>query len=300
MLHFQIGFGQVLAHNAKAEQLHAAAQQHNADHAGPARGRIAKKQSTHYNKNNAHKCRQAEDHARQRRHNQRLGRKSHNALNGILEQAPEVPLGLACHTLHVLVGKPLGLKAHPAENALGKTVILRHFQHGIHHAAAHQAEIPCAVYYLGIRHFIDDAVKHPGKPAAHRGFTLTGGAAGSRAVIITGQQGIQHIRQQRRRVLQVSVQRGDIITLGRFQARINTRFLAKIAAEGNVTHTRVGIVQLPRHAQGAVFGAIIHKNDLKFCTVALSHLCRYTGRFLIKQRHGFFFVITWNDQADQH
>ena len=62
----------------------------------------------------------------------------------------------------------------------------------------------------------------------------------------------------------------------------------------------IGIVQLPRHAQGVVFGAIIHKNDLKFCAVALFHLCRHTGRFLIKQRHGFFFVITWNDQADQH
>ena len=53
VLDLQVGLGEVLAHNAGAEQLDAAAQQNDADHAGPAGGRVAEHQRADDDKEDA-------------------------------------------------------------------------------------------------------------------------------------------------------------------------------------------------------------------------------------------------------
>ena len=112
-------FAAPLRHNSvEAEQLHTAAQQNDAYHTGPAGSRVAENQCTHYHEDDADECQSAEKYTKACRHDQWRGRKAHDAFDGVFEQAPEIPFCLACHTLHILVSKPLGLKAHPAENAL--------------------------------------------------------------------------------------------------------------------------------------------------------------------------------------
>ena len=53
VLDLQVGLGEVLAHNAGAEQLDAAAQQNDADHAGPAGGRVTEHQRADDDKEDA-------------------------------------------------------------------------------------------------------------------------------------------------------------------------------------------------------------------------------------------------------
>ena len=117
VLDLQVGLGEVLAHNAGAEQLDAAAQQNDADHAGPAGGRVAEHQRADDDKEDADEREDAEQHARPCRDQQRRGGEADDALDGVLEQAPEIPLGRTGDALDVLIVEPLGLEADPAENA---------------------------------------------------------------------------------------------------------------------------------------------------------------------------------------
>ena len=130
------------------------------------------------------------------RHDQWRGRKTHDAFDGIFEQAPEIPFCLACHTFHIFIIEPFCAESYPAENAFAEAVILTHAQHGIHHFSAHQSKIPGTIYNFSIRHFVDDLIKFMSKPAAYRWFALPGRAAGSCTVIFAGQQRIQHVRQK--------------------------------------------------------------------------------------------------------
>ena len=162
VLDFEVSLGQVLAHDAGAEQLHTAAQQDDADHAGPAGGWVTKHQRTDNYKNNADERQDAEQHAHSGGDEQRRGGEADDALDGVFKESPEVPLGGAGHALDVLVIEPLGFEADPAENTLAEAVILGHAEHGVGHFAAHQAEITRAVDNFRVRHLVDDLVELAG------------------------------------------------------------------------------------------------------------------------------------------
>ena len=61
-----------------------------------------------------------------------------------------------------------------------------------------------------------------------------------------------------------------------------------------------GLFHLPNVLMGTGAVGVIQVFIAALSDSVLYVFRRHTGRFLIKQRHGFFFVITWNDQADQH
>ena len=106
--------------------------------------------------------------------------------------------------------------------------------------------------------------------------------------------------QQRGRVLQVGVHRGDVITPGGLQTGVNAGLLAKVAAERDIAHPIVLSVQFAGHTQRTVAGAVIHKDELKIRAVAGFHFRRHAGGFFIKKRHRFFFIVTGYDQTDEH
>lgn len=145
---FQIRLGQVFSHNSHTEKLDATHKQDHTDHRRPSCHRISPDQCPYYQNQNHKKRNSAEYHAEHCCHRQRSHRKPGNSLQRIFKKLAQGPLGLSRRPLHILILQPFGPESHPAEDSFGKTVILTHLQHGIHHLPAHDPVISGTVYQL--------------------------------------------------------------------------------------------------------------------------------------------------------
>lgn len=95
--------------------------------------RISENTGAHHDKNDQNKRQYAEKHPHDGGYAQGHGGKGGNSLQGVDQQFPEIPFGLTLGPLYILIFQPLGPKAHPAVDPLGKAVVFLHLQDGIHH-----------------------------------------------------------------------------------------------------------------------------------------------------------------------
>lgn len=85
--------------------------------------------------------------------------KACDAVDRVREELSKRPLRRSGAAVLVLKFQPFCVKTDPSENPFGKAVVLTHFQHGIHHFAAHQTVVPCTAYNLCSGKAVDHTVE---------------------------------------------------------------------------------------------------------------------------------------------
>lgn len=119
-LRFIIGLREVLPHDTDAEQLNRADKDDHTHGGCPAGDRIAEAQASDNDDDQHDRCHECHPDPRPGCDAERHLREIDDAVKCILQQLPEVPLRLPCHTLYVLIWQPVRFKVDPAENALRK------------------------------------------------------------------------------------------------------------------------------------------------------------------------------------
>ena len=104
VLDFQIGLCQILSDDTQTEQLDTADKNNHTDGGSPADNRITKEQ---FSKDDEYQCAEWESshaNAKPRGDAQRCLGEVDNAVDSILEQLPEIPLGFSGNPLYIFVG----------------------------------------------------------------------------------------------------------------------------------------------------------------------------------------------------
>lgn len=229
LLGFQVGLCQVFTDDSKAQKLHAAKQRYEAGERRPSADGVTPNECFDQDDDESQNGDETEDDTREGGEGERRRGKSDDAVDGIEEQRPKAPLGLAGHAVDVYIGEPFGLEAHPAVNALGESVIFAHGDDSVDHGALHEPKVACTVDDVRVGNAVDDLVEHAGEERPDGRLAFAGGPARSDVVVVFGLQDLVHLRQQRGRVLHVGVHGGDIVTLCMLESGKQCRLLAKVA-----------------------------------------------------------------------
>ena len=99
---------------------------------------------------------------------------------------------------------------------------------------------------------------------------------------------LNHLWKKCRRILQIRIHERHIITACAFQSCIHRRFLAEIAGERDVTHTRILLRQLLYFIQCCILRSIIDKQIFKFM---LRNRLRHTLQFPVEDVQCFLFIV---------
>ena len=239
LLDLHIGFGYVLSHDTQAEKLQAADEDDDTDGGSPAWDRIIEDQLSDDDGYQDQKGKTGHGRSEPGGDGQRYLREIDDAADGVFKQLPEVPFGFTGYAFDIFVGEPAGAETDPAEDSLGKAVVLTHGDNGIHHTAFHQTEVSGTVHNICIRDLIDQSIKFPGKKAPDRWLSVTADTSGGNAVIFSGFQLLQHFREKGRRILKISVHYCYIIAAGIAEACIHGSFLSEVSGKGKIDHMRI-------------------------------------------------------------
>ena len=268
------------AGNAEAQKLYASNKNNHADRRRPAGNRIAPHQTAYYNNNQHDKTENRHQNAAPGSQFQRRLGEIHDAVHRVADKVPETPFRRPGRTFDILIRKPVSPKTYPAENSLGKTVIFAHRQHRLDHLARHQAKIACTVHNIGIGNSVGQLVKFPCTPAAKTSLAVAVLPPRRHAVILAGLQYLDHLRQQRRRILHVRVHDGRIISVRIAEPRVHGRFLAEIPGEGQISHVRILRGERLHDIQRAILRAVVNQQKLIIIRKRRQNL----RRCLIKKR----------------
>ena len=86
-------------------------------------------------------------------------------------------------------------------------------------------------------------------------------------------QDLHHIPGDLRTLLQIRVDKADVVTVGMLQTSVEGRFLAEITGEGNdLGGAFFGFVELFQVVPGGIPAAIVHKNDFIIIAAARKSL----------------------------
>ena len=121
-----IRLGQILSDNAKTEELKASDKDDHSDRGRPSGNRISEDQTAQDDKDQEQEGESRHQHSEPGGDAQRRLGEIDDSIDRIFEQLPETPFGLSGDALHILIGEPHGLETDPAEDTLGKAVVLGH------------------------------------------------------------------------------------------------------------------------------------------------------------------------------
>ena len=186
-----------------------------------------------------------------------------DALNGVVQQFPEIPLGGPGVPLAGGIGNVAGIVTHPGENAFGEPVVFGQFQNTVPDAAAKGTEIAGIRVQLHGGHFVDDAVKallEEGQSLAFPPAVLIGG---NNVILRLAVQDVHHLPDDLRPLLQVRIDEGDIFPVGMLQSGVKPRFLSEIPGKADDFHgTFPGSIELFQVVEGGIGAAVVHVDDL--------------------------------------
>ena len=158
---------------------------------------------------------------------QRRGGEGQNAVPAVFQQFFEPPFGGAAGPLFGFIGNVLGVKAHPAEQPLGKAEILRHLQQRIPYGAAEGAKVGSTVHKIHFAHIGGHFVKS-GFHGGHQLVLVPGLLKGAHAVRVRlCVQNFCHLLYDGRILLQVI---GDDAKIQALQAELSALDLVKVQA----------------------------------------------------------------------
>ena len=126
VLDFHVGLGQILPDDAQTEELQASDKDDHADGRRPAGDRIAEDQTADNDEDQKQEGETGHQDPEPGSNAERRLGKIDDAVDSILKQGPEAPLGLSRDALHIFKGQPIGLKTDPAEDSLREAVVLAH------------------------------------------------------------------------------------------------------------------------------------------------------------------------------
>ncbi len=292
----EIGFSEVFADNAEEEELNTADEHNNTDEARPAGNGIAEDEGFADDDDDDDESDEAEEDAEEGGESERDSGKGDDAFDGVFEEFPEGPVGLAGGAFDVFEFEPFGLKADEAPEAFRVAVVFVAFEDGVDHLAGHEAVIAGAVDHFDFAHFVNEFIENTGAEAADRGFAFTADAASGRGVVVGVLfEKIEHFGEEGRWVLKVGVHDSDVIAGGVFEASEEGGFFTEIARERDVADAAIAFCEIFDDFEGVVFAAVVDEEKFE---LVRGEGGESSGNFAVEKWQNGGFVVTWDNNAD--
>lgn len=279
------GAAYIFADDADAEQLHGGKEQNQHNDGGIAGDINALDQLFQQNPDEVEHGAHPGEAAQHRGQPQGGGGVADDALDGVLHQLPEAPLGGSGGPLTGGVGDEAGVIAYPGENALGEAVVFPQLQNAVPDTAAEGAEVAGIRLQGHVGELVDDGIKAALEEREHLSLTAAVLVGGHHIVLRLLVQNLHHVPDNLWPLLQVGIDQTDVLAVGVFQSGVNAGFLAEIPGEGHHLH-RAGLdgVEFFQIVQRGILAAVVDIDQFIVIATAVKggHHCLLKGGYIFR------------------
>ena len=291
------GSAYIFSDDANAEELDGTQEQNEHNDGGIARHSDASEQFFCHHPNQIENGGDACNRAENRCQTQGGRGVANNALNGIFGKLPEVPLGGAGGPLAGGVGDEIGIIANPGKNSFGEPMILGEAQNAVPDAPAEGPEVTGVRLQRHVRELVDNGIEALFKEGQN--LTLPAAVLVGSHYVILGLfiQNLYHVPDDFRPLLQVGINKGDVLSGSVLESCVETGFLAKIPGEGDDLYGAFLLgMDFFQIVQGGILAAVVDEDDF----IIISAAFKGGDHRSLKGSHIFCLIIAGNNQGQFH